>query len=91
LSNPEGAQIRLVEYSGSGSSPDDPVIITGVNSEMEGLSAERKFLHKKYGDSHEHWKISAMEVIVHGDKHIDKATIEMKNGKKEEVFFIVKI
>ncbi|MDH4214988.1 MAG: hypothetical protein OEV85_13810 [Candidatus Thorarchaeota archaeon] len=91
IDNLQGVVIELIEYQGNGSSPDDPVIITGVSSETEGLSAERKYLHRKYGDSHEYWKISTMEIIVHGKNHLNKVIIEMKNGKKEEVFFLVKL
>lgn len=81
--------VHVIEYKGTGESPDDPVVITGVNLQMEGWSAEREFLHRKYGDCHGHWKINKLEGMKHGDKNIDKVTIELKDGKAEDVYFAI--
>lgn len=80
----------MVEYSGSGESPDDPVIVGEAKDAIEGLAAERQYLQTKYANPNQGWRISGVEVIVHGDKFIDKVLVENSKGEKETVYFFIR-
>jgi len=79
----------MVEYEGTGVTPAGPVVVRGVKDAVEGLTAERDYLTRRFGKSKGSWKILNLEVIVFGDEYLDKITVEMENGNRHDIYFRV--
>ena len=65
----------------------DAIILNGVSNENEGVSAEYKYLSKKYGQQNKDWQLNNQQLIQKKGKYYDKMDITLSNGTKKTVYF----
>ena len=75
---------------GDGSSPEQAVVIRGVNSNFEGVNAEYEYLRRILGRRGEDWQLRRQSVLETNDgRYLDKMTVEKRSGETVTLYFDV--
>lgn len=76
-------------YGGTGESFEDPIVIVGAKSSMDGVPVEYAYLAKKYGERGTDWQMNQQSLQYHEGKAYDVLNITVVNPKKEkfDVYF----
>lgn len=79
----------MVKYSkGSGTSIKTAVVVSDVQTESDGITAEYEWLAGKFGARNKDWKLVTQSLVSEEGKHYDRMDIVIKKGKKERsVYF----
>jgi hypothetical protein len=77
-------------YSPSnGNSLEDPVVITGARTDLEGTAAVFGWLLREYGGMNIDWRLRVKRGHHDGHRHIDIYEIQTKSGEDVTRFFDV--
>ncbi|NLG19192.1 MAG: hypothetical protein GX556_17855 [Fibrobacter sp.] len=80
--------LSKVEYStGSGDSYEDPVVITGVQTQSEGVQAEYRFISSKYGERYKDWSVVEQTIIREKDKVFDVIEIRLGSDSDRRIYY----
>ena len=77
----------MAKYSGSGSSPDNPIVISDVANDIEAVMSEYVFLERQYGRRGIEWILETQALIEHEGRTMDRMDIKLKSGQKVTLYF----
>lgn len=77
----------MTSYSGSGESIEDPIVISGVKTDLQAVDAEYEYLAKRFGRKGTDWKLVLQSLLGSGKRKIDSMEIELSNGKRLTLYF----
>jgi hypothetical protein len=70
-----------------GYSKESPVILEGVNNEIDGVDAEYAYLEKNFGVRNQNWKLDHQSLMKDGERYFDILDITLTNGEKKKIYF----
>jgi hypothetical protein len=80
-------------FQGSGDSPDDPVVISGVTDNAVFIRAEKMFLVERFGLSADEvkessgWRLSQQALVRGKTGALDLLTVILASGEQREILF----
>jgi hypothetical protein len=81
-------------FQGSGDSPDDPVVISGVTDDAVFIRAEKMFLTERFGLSADEvkegssgWRLSQQALVRGKTGPLDSLAVVLASGEQREIFF----
>jgi hypothetical protein len=77
----------VAKYSGSGLSPDDPIVISDVANNIEAVKSEYEFLESRYGRRGITWTLELQTLLEHEGRMMDRLNIKLKSGEKVTLYF----
>ena len=77
----------MPNYSGSGESTDDPVIIGDVHDHMEGIRAEYEYIEQLYGPRGSAWTLIQQSLLFVNEKPLDKMDLLLTDGTEITLYF----
>ena len=77
----------MVTYTGSGESPEDPIIIEGVSDNFEAVKAEYSYLSSKFGNRGVDWKLNQQSLMEINGRMMDKIDIELADKSEVSIYF----
>jgi hypothetical protein len=76
----------IIFAGGSGDSREDAIVIRNAPTHMAGVAAEYLYLQEKFGEREVHYKLIS-QMLLKGDKPVDRMTIELADGTHKNIFF----
>jgi hypothetical protein len=81
-------------FQGSGDSPDDPVVISGVTDDVVFTRAEKMFLTERFGLSADEvkegssgWRLSQQALLRGKTGPLDSLAVVLASGEQSEIYF----
>ncbi len=76
---------RYIEKTGI--SPKEAIVILGAKNDFEAVSAEYKYLEKKFGKLGKDWDLVKQSLIHDDDKYYDRFHLLFSNGDQKVIYF----
>lgn len=74
----------MIKYKGGdGSNKEKAIIISGAESEFEGVDAEYNYLDSKLGE----YELVSQDLLDEGDNQYDVLNIKLHGSEEKEVWF----
>ncbi len=77
----------MVSYSGSGTSLDDPIVISGAHGHFHAIACEYAYLEEVVGKRGEDWVLETQALHTHEGRYIDSLHIRLKDGETCTYYF----
>jgi len=78
---------KVVYSEGSGDSYEDPVVISGVQTQSEGVQAEYNFISSKYGLRYKDWSVVGQTKIHEKGKVFDVIEIRLGSDSDRRIYY----
>lgn len=77
----------MASFSGSGESPDDPIVISGVEGHFQAIDAEYQYLAQRFGQRRRDWRLIQQALVTVDGKAMDRMDIQLADGTTLTLFF----
>jgi hypothetical protein len=78
----------IIFAGGSGDSREESIVIKNAANHRAGVDAEYLYLQKRFGARDSHWRL-VCQMLLKGDKRVDRLTIELTDGTTKHIYFDV--
>ena len=72
---------------GSGDSPEDAIVINGVEKQSEGIEAEYSYISKIHGEKDRKWRLDGQTITREEKKIFDVIEISLLPSKDKRIYY----